>query len=87
MAQNTSCDYQPAVELASQVALVVKNLLANAETKCSNASKKHGFNPWVRTIPWGRKPTPVLLPGECHGKRSLVGYSPWGRRVRHDGAT
>ena len=24
-------------------------------------------------------PTPVLLPGESHGWRSLVGYSPWGR--------
>ena len=22
-------------------------------------------------------PTPVLLPGESHGGRSLVGYSPW----------
>ena len=26
------------------------------------------------------QPTPVLLPGECHGGRSLVGYSPWGRK-------
>ena len=24
-------------------------------------------------------PTPVLLPGESHGRRSLIGYSPWGR--------
>ena len=24
------------------------------------------------------QPTPVLLPGESHGQRSLVGYSPWG---------
>jgi len=38
------------------------------------------FDPWVRKIPWGRKwlPTPVFLPGESHGPRSLVGYSPWG---------
>ena len=30
-------------------------------------------------MPWRRKwqPTPVLLPGKCHGQRSLVGYSPW----------
>ena len=29
---------------------------------------------------WRRKwqPTPVFLPGESHGQRSLVGYSPWG---------
>ena len=25
-------------------------------------------------------PTPVLLPGESHGRRSLVGYNPWGRK-------
>ena len=30
---------------------------------------------------WRRKwqPTPVFLPGESHGRRSLVGCSPWGR--------
>ena len=41
-----------------------------------------GFNPWIRKIPWRRKwqPTPVLLPGKSHGRRSLVGYSPWGRK-------
>ena len=27
-----------------------------------------------------RHPTPVFLPGEAHGQRSLAGYSPWGRR-------
>ena len=26
------------------------------------------------------QPTPVFLPGESHGWRSLVGYSPWGRK-------
>ena len=39
------------------------------------------FNPWVGKIPWRRKwqPTPIFLPGESHGWRSLVGYiSPWG---------
>ena len=41
-----------------------------------------GFDPWVRKIPWRRKwqPSPVLLPGKSHGRRSLVGYSPWGRK-------
>ena len=30
---------------------------------------------------WRRKwqPTPVFLPGESHGRSSLVGRSPWGR--------
>ena len=27
-----------------------------------------------------RHPTPVFSPGESHGQRSLVGYSPWGRK-------
>ena len=36
--------------------------------------------PGSEKIPWRRQwqPTPVLLPGESHGGRSLVGYSPWG---------
>ena len=31
-----------------------------------------------RKIPWKRKlqPTPVFLPGESHGQKSLAGYSP-----------
>ena len=50
------------------------------------SSKRCGFNSWVRKIPWQRawQPTPVVLPGESHGQRSLVGYSPWGHRVGHD---
>ena len=39
-----------------------------------------GFDLWVGKIPWGRawQPTPVFLPGESHGQRSLVGYNPCG---------
>ena len=46
----------------------------------ANARDRHEFDPWVRKIPWSRKcqPTPVFLPGQFHGQRSLVGYSPWG---------
>ena len=38
------------------------------------------FNPWVKKIPRRREwqSTPVFLPGEFHGQRSLAGYSPWG---------
>ena len=41
-----------------------------------------GFDPWVGGIPWRREwqPTPVFLPGEFHGQRRLVGYSPWGHQ-------
>ena len=34
-----------------------------------------------------RQPTPVFLPGESCGQRSLAGYSPWGRRVAHNWVT
>ena len=34
-------------------------------------------DPWVGKIPWrAQQPTPVFLPGESHGQRSLAGYSP-----------
>jgi len=38
--------------------------------------KRCGFNPWIGKIPWRRKwqPTPVFVPGESRGQRSLVGY-------------
>ena len=40
--------------------------------------RRPGFNPWAGKISWRREwlPTPVLLPGESHGQRGLVGYSP-----------
>ena len=48
---------------------MVKNLPAMQEAQ---------FDLWVGKIPWRREwlPTPVFLPGEFHGQRSLVGYSP-----------
>ena len=57
---------------------VVKNL---------PASSREVGSIQVRKFPWTRKwqPTPVFLPGESHGRRSLEGYSPGGcKRVRHD---
>ena len=57
--------------LASQLVLVV-------EPACQwRRPKRHGFCPWVRKIPWRRKwqRTPVFLPGESHGQRSLAGSS------------
>ena len=44
--------------------------------------RRPGFDPWFGKILWRRKwqPIPVFLPGKFHGQRSLVGYSPWGRK-------
>jgi len=54
--------------------------LSGKESACQ--CRRHRFDPWVRKIPWRRawQPTPVVLPGESHGQRSLEDYSPWGRK-------
>ena len=44
--------------------------------ECTCQCRRLRFPPWVRKIlrrKW--QPTPVFLPGESHGQRSLVGYS------------
>ena len=58
------------------MALVVKNPPANAGDAGDTGSSL------VRKIPRRRKwqRTPVLLPGECHGQRSLAGCSPQGHK-------
>ena len=35
------------------------------------------FTNWMISWRWKWQPTPVFLPGESHGQRSLEGYSPW----------
>ena len=68
---------------ASQVALVVKNPPANA-----GDIRDRGSIPRSGRFPWRRagQLTLVLLPGESHGQRSVVGYSPQAtcHRVGHD---
>ena len=54
----------------------------NKESTCRcRTHKRLRFKPWVG-IPWRRawQPTPVFLPGESNGQRSLVDYSPQGRK-------
>ena len=58
------------------------DVASDKEPTCQKRRRKRcGFCPWVRKIPWRRKwqRTPVFLPGEPRGQRSLAGYSPWGR--------
>ena len=59
-----------------QVVLVVKNLPTKAR------DMRLRFDPWVGKIPWRMawQPTPVVLPGESHGHRSLEGYRPQGHK-------
>ena len=44
--------------------------------------KRPGFDPWVWKLPWRRawQSSPVLLPEESPGQRSLAGYSSWGNK-------
>ena len=46
------------------------------------ANERHRFNSWVGKILWRSEwqPSLVFLPGKSLGQRSLVGYSPWGRK-------
>ena len=48
--------------------------------------RRPGFDPWAGKIPWRRawQATPVLLPGEFRGQRSLADYNSWGHRVNQD---
>ena len=58
-------------EFKALVAQTVKNLLAMQETQVQSLEDP---------LENGMQPTPVFLPGEFHGQRSLVGYSPWGSK-------
>ena len=54
---------------------------SEVKTSAYNAGDP-GSIPGSGKIPWRRiwQSTPVLLPGKSHGQRSVVGYSPWGRK-------
>ena len=56
---------------------MVKNPLAN-----TGDVREARFDTWVGKLPWRRAwlPTPLLLPIESHGQRSLASYSPWGHK-------
>ena len=55
------------------MAQTVKRLPAMRETRVRSLS-------WEDPLEKEMQPTPVLLPAESHGWRSLVGYSPWGHK-------
>ena len=62
---------------ASQMAQVVKNSPAKA-----GDIRDVGLIPGLGRFPGegNGNPLQVFLPGKSHGQRSLVGYSPWGRK-------
>ena len=56
-------------------------LVKKKKKKCLQC-RRPWFNHWSGKISWRKvtQPTPVFLPGEFHGQRSLAGYSPWGHK-------
>ena len=55
--------------------------LSGRESTCNEGDiMRLEFDPWVRKIPWrkGWQATPLFLPGESPGQRSLADYIPWG---------
>ena len=58
---------------ASLVAQTLKNLPAMWETQAQSLGWE---DPWEK----GMTTHSVFLPGESHGQRSLMGYSPWGHK-------
>ena len=58
------------------------NVWSNIFNRCQGGEKEGGRGRKTEADRVDRKwqPTPVLLPGEFHGWRSLVGYSPWSHK-------
>ena len=66
-----------------QVGLGFPGGASDIEPTCQwRRHKSLGCHLLVGKIPWRRawQSAPVLLPGKSHGRRSLVGYSPWGHK-------
>ena len=61
-------------------AFLLAQWVKNPPTMPETTAGRHGFDPWEGKIPKRRawQPTPVFLPVESHGQRSLMGYSLWG---------
>ena len=77
-----SCPRIPVVNfsVSATEGLMSSNTIGFPGDSVGKESTCNAGEPWVGKIPWRRKwqPTPVFLPGESHGQRSLVDYSPQG---------
>ena len=51
---------------------------SGSDDKESTYKQKIQVQSLEKEMAW--QPTPVFLPGEFRGQRSLVGYTPWGRK-------
>ena len=85
--RSSSCNYKNKFTIYCLLSLFLGLLWWLSGKEPTSQFRRRGLDPWSRKTPGRRKwePTPVFLPGKSHGQRSLLGYSPWGRkRVGHD---
>ena len=78
------CKFPPLLNLSpTNVKALGGSVVKNPPANAGDAGDM--FDLWIGTIPWRRErlPTPIFLPGECHGKRNLADYSPWGHKELH----
>ena len=59
--------------MACLVAQMAKNLSATQETQVQSLG-------WEDPLEQGMASTLIFLPGEFHGQKNLVGYSPWNQK-------
>ena len=71
------------LELPIQFLMGFPDVSVVKESACQ--CRRWRFDPRDGKISWRKKwqPTPEFLPGESHGQRNLLGYSPQGCKVRH----
>ena len=76
------------LQCKNKICVYIHIMASDGKESAPNAGdiREASSMPGSGRFPWRREwqPTPVFLPGEFHGQRSLVGYSPLGCRVRHD---
>ena len=71
--QNSSQKTVTLIDASIVFEMMRKNIICLKVNKPVLASAAHKW-----------QPSPVVLPGNFHGQRNLMGWSPWGLRVRHD---
>ena len=69
-------EFNQRISLNSSLTRTKSPFLLKIPTSFLLSTVMHGLGFSSRRRQW--HPTPVLLPGKSHGRRSLVGCSPWG---------
>ena len=71
------------ITLPAKVPLVKAMVFMSLKSGSGNKVSAYTVGDWIVKTFWTRKwqPSPIFLLVKSHGRRSLIGYSPWGHRV------